>query len=151
MKAPIRIPLILAAVVIVARLALEGAGAAGMVTTIVGVTWLHFLVPIYLGARIAGAGSPSPFKDLFKPIFFFTLYTRLMVMVTYMLAYPLGWTATRFSVEGGGGVGAGSAVEGMLIIPVRNFLVTVVVAPIIGMILGSITVYIKRKMAPQPA
>ena len=147
MKALIKTPLILAAVIIVARLALEGVGAPGMITLVVGVTWLHFLVPIYFGLRIAGAGGSNPFKDLFLAIFFFTLYTRLMVMVTYILAYPLGLSATRFSVDGGGGVGAESAVQGMLIIPGRNLLLTVVVIPIIGMILGSITLLIKRKMA----
>ena len=151
MKALIKTPLILAAVIIVARLALEGVGAPGMITMIVGVTWIHFLVPVYLGFRIAGAGSSSPFKDLFKAIFFFTLYTRLMVMVTYILAHPLGLSATRFSVEGGGGVGAESALQGMVISPGRNFLITIVVLPIVGMILGSITLFIKRKMAPASA
>ncbi len=151
MKPLIKTPLILAAVIIVARLALEGVGAPGVITTIVGVTWLHFLVPIYLGVRIAGAGGSSPFKDLFMAVFFFTLYTRLMVFVTYALAYPLGWSASRFSVEGGGGVGSDSALSGMLIIPLGNLLLAVVVFPIIGMILGSITLLIKRKMSPAPA
>ena len=151
MKALIKTPLILAAVIIVARLGLEGVGARGMITMIVGVTWLHLLVPIYLGVRIAGAGGSSPFKDLFKAVFFFTLYARLMVMVTYILAYPLGWTATRFSVDGGGGVGAESALQGMLITPVTNLLIAVVALPIIGMILGSITLLIKRKTTPASA
>ena len=151
MKALIKTPLILAAVIIVARLALEAVGAPGMITFVVGVTWLHFLVPIYFGFRIAGQGGSSPFKDLFKAVFFFTLYARLMVMVTYVLAYPLGLSATRFSVEGGGGVGAESALEGMLIIPGSSFLITILVLPIIGMILGSITLFIKRKMAPASA
>ena len=94
MKALIRTPLILAAVIVVARLALEGVGAPAIIETIVGVAWLHLLVPIYLGVRIAGAGGSSPFKSLFMAVFFFTLYTRLMVMVTYMLAYALGWSAS---------------------------------------------------------
>ena len=151
MKDLIKTPLILAAVIIVSRLGLEGVGAPGTILLIVGVTWLHFLVPIYFGVRIDGAGGSSPFKDLFKTVFFFTLYTRLMVMVTYILAYPLGLSATRFSVEGGGGVGAESALQGMVIIPGRNFLITIVVLPIVGMILGSITLLIKRKMAPASA
>ena len=151
MKPLIKTPLILAAVIIVARLALEGVGAPGAITTIVGVTWLHLLVPIYLGVRIAAAGSSRPFKDLFTAVFFFTLYLRLMVFATYVLAYPLAWSALRFSVEGGGGVGSESALWGMLIIPGRNLLGTVVAGPIIGMILGSITLLIKRKAAPAPA
>ena len=137
--------------IIVARLGLEGVGVPGTILLIVGVTWLHFLVPIYFGVRIDGAGGSSPFKDLFKTVFFFTLYTRLMVMVTYVIAYPLEWTATRFSVDGGGVVGADSALQGMLIIPVKSLLITVVVGTIIGMILGSITLVIKRKIAPASA
>ena len=144
----IRTPLILAAVLIVARLALEGVGAPSVLTFIVGVSWLHLLVPIYLGLRIAGAGGSRPFKDLFMAIFLFTLFTRLIVFATYVLAYPLGWSAARFSVEGGGGVGAESALQGMLLIPGGNLVLSVIVGPIIGMILGSITLLIKRKVTP---
>ena len=151
MKGLIKIPLILAAVIIVARIGLEEVGAPGAVTLLFGVTWLHLLVPLYLGFRIAGGGGSRPFKDLFLAVFFFTLYTRLMVMVTYMLAYSLGWTASRFSVEGGGGVGAESALQGMLITPVLNCVFTLIAGTILGMILGSITLFIKRRMAPAPA
>ncbi len=151
MNSLIKTPLILAAVIILARLALEAVGASSAITFIVGVSWLHLFVPIYLGLRVAGAGGSRPFKDLFMAIFFFTLFTRLMVFATYVIAYPLGWTANRFSLEGGGGVGAESALSGMLLIPGGNLILAVVVGPIIGMILGSITLLIKRKMAPAPA
>ena len=149
MKGLIKVPLILAAVIIVVRIGLEQVGAPGTITFIFGVTWLHLPVPLYLGFRMAGAGGSSPFKDLFLAVFFFTLYTRLMVMVTYMLAYSLGWSASRFSVEGGGGVGAESALQGMLITPVGNLVLAVIVLSIIGMILGSFTLFIKRRMAPK--
>ena len=59
MKDLIKTPLILAAVIIVSRLGLEGVGAPGTILLIVGVTWLHFLVPIYFGVRIDGAGGST--------------------------------------------------------------------------------------------
>ena len=149
MKGLIKVPLILAVVIIVVRIGLEQVGAPGTITFIFGVTWLHLLVPLYLGFRIAAAGGSSPFKDLFLAVFFFTLYTRLMVMATYMLAYSLGWSASRFSVEGGGGVGAESALQGMLITPVLNCFFALVAGTILGMILGSITLFIKRRMASE--
>ena len=148
MKGLIKTPLIIAVVFIVGRILLELAGAPGAITHALGVTWLNLLVPIYLGFRIASAGSSSPFKSLFMPVFLFALYTRLIVMVTYMLAYVLNWDAYRFSLEGNGGVGHDSALQGMIVIPAMNLVLSVVGLTVIGMILGSLTLLIRRRTVP---
>lgn len=145
MKGLIKIPLTIASIVIVARIVLELVGAPIEITNILGVTWLNLVVPVYLGLCLGTNSGPSPFKTLFALVLQFTLYTRLMIMVTYMLAYGLDWRAFRFSVEGGGGVGHDSALQGIFVIPLINLVVIVVGGTIIGMILGSVTLLIKRR------
>ncbi len=145
MKGLIKIPLTIAAIVILARIVLELVGAPTAITNILGVTWLNLAVPVYLGFRLATDSGPSPFKELFALVLQFTLYTRLMVMGTYVLAYGLDWNAFRFSVEGGGGVGHDLALQGMFVTPLMNLVITVMGGTIIGMILGSVALLIKRR------
>ena len=107
----IRLPLIIAAIVVVVRVVLEQIGAPSGANQVFGVAWLYLLVPIYFGVNLAAADHP--YKSLFKTLLCFVAYTRLMVMATYLAAYQLKWTATRFSVEGGGVVGEGvTALQG---------------------------------------
>ena len=145
LKALIKVPLILVSVFIIFRIILEEMGFTTPITNIFGVIWLNFLVPIYLVFQLEKRSSLNWFKNLFAVVFFFTLCTRLMVMITYMLAYVLGWKAIRFSVEGGGGVGADSLMQGMIFIPFINLLLSVFVLTIIGVLLGSITLLIRRR------
>ena len=145
MKGLMKIPLTIAAIVIVGRIVLELVGAPTAINNILGVTWLNLAVPVYLGFSLATDSGPSPFKELFALVLQFTLYTRLMVMVTYMFAYGLDWSAFRFSVEGGGGVGHDSALQGMFVTPLTHLVITVVGGTIIGVILGSVTLLIKRR------
>jgi hypothetical protein len=84
-------------------------------------------------------------------VLLFGVYTRVMVMVTYMAAYVLKWQAPRFSVSMGGNVGPDvSALQGLLVIPLRNALVWVVFAVVAGMIIGGITLYAKTKKPAAP-
>jgi hypothetical protein len=67
-----------------------------------------------------------------------------MVMITYMMAYVFNWTAPRF-IYPGGNIGPNvNALTGILLIPLRNILIWVVLATILGMIIGSITLFVKR-------
>ena len=139
-------PLIVAAVLVVVRMVLEQAGAPEAANNIFGVAWLYFLVPVYFAYQIGASGAASPFKALFKKLLLFTIYTRLMIMPTYWLAYRLQWEAPRFSLELGGVVGDDvTALSGYLLIPVRNLLIWVGMATVIGMVLGSITLWIRRR------
>ncbi len=144
MSSLIRLPLIIAAIVVVARVVLEQIGASPGVNQVFGVAWLYLLVPIYFGVNLAAADSP--YKSLFKTLLCFVAYTRVMVMATYIAAYQLEWTAPRFSVEGGGVVGEGvTALQGLLLIPIRNLLIWVVIGTLVGMIIGSVVVAVKRR------
>ncbi len=144
-----RMGIILAAAIVVLRIILEQAGVPDKVNMILGVAWLYLVLPICFALRIASTHELSPFKGLFWDVFLFGVWTRLMVMATYMIAYFLKWTAPRFSVKMGGNVGENiSFVSGFLLIPVRNAVIWVVMATITGMIIGGITLLIAKKSAP---
>ncbi len=141
--------LLVAAGIIVARIILEQLGAPEWANNIFGVAWLYLIFPVLFALWIAASAEPSPFKKLFTALVLFTLYTRIMVMVTYMMAYLLKWQAPRFNIKMGGNVGPDvGAVQGLVFIPVRNALIWVVMATILGMIIGGVLLFAKRKSAP---
>ncbi len=144
--------LILAAALVVVRIVLEQVGAPQNVNMIFGVAWLYFLLPICFALRIAAAREPRPFLGLFKDVLLFAVYTRVMVMATYIIAYFLKWQAPRFSVSGGGSVGPNIGIlEGVVWIPVRNALVWIVTALVLGMAIGSVALLVGRKTSSAPA
>jgi hypothetical protein len=143
-------PLLAAAAIIVGRIVLEQLGAPEMANNLLGVAWLYFLVPIYFARQISGSGDPKPFKSLIKSTALYAAYTRLMVMPTYWLAYMFNWTAPRFSAAQGGVVAVDGAEQmsplmAYLIVPVRNALIWIVFATIVGALVGWITFAILRR------
>ena len=137
--------LILAAVVIVLRIALEQAGAPEKLSFFCGVAWLFFIFPVLFALSIRAHNVAGPFKSLLKDVFLFVLCTRVMVMITYMLAYVFSWKASRFAFPAGT-VGENVSVwAGMFFIPLRLLFIWIVMATILGMIIGSITLLLKRK------
>ena len=143
-------PLLLALAVIVIRIFLEQLGAPESINNLFGVAWLYFLVPVFFGLEIARHRDPSPLKSLFVHVLLFGVYTRLMVAITYMMAYAWQWTSPRFLVERGGTVGEGiSPLEGYLIIPLRNAVLWIIGATLVGMIVGGITILIKQQPADE--
>ncbi len=147
-----KIGIIVAAGIIVVRIVLEQVGAPESINNIFGVAWLYFIFPVLFALRISKAGMPGPFKALFMDILLFGVYTRLMVMVTYMAAYLLKWPAPRFSSSMGGNVGADvSAIQGLLVIPARNALIWVLFVVVVGMIIGSITLLVRKRKPAAPS
>jgi hypothetical protein len=145
-RSVMKIGVIIAAILIVVRIALEQAGAPESINNIFGVAWLYFVFPIFFAWSVAARCETGRYKALLKDVLLFAVYTRVMVMVTYALAYFLRWRAPRFSSAMGGTVGENvSLLSGVVIIPVRNALIWVLAATIIGMIIGSVILLIKRK------
>ncbi len=146
-----KVGLIIAVIAIVLRIVLEQAGAPGTINNIFGVAWLYFILPVFFALHITSTGRSAPFKTLLKNVFVFAVYTRIMVMVTYMLAYQLRWEAPRFSTGMGGNVGNNvSPLNGFLLIPVRNAAIWIIFATIVGMIVGGIVLLFTRKKAIPP-
>jgi hypothetical protein len=135
------IAVIAAVLIIIVRILLEQAGAPLMVNNIFGVAWLYFIVPVLLATAIRARGYANPYGRPLKDVLLFAVYTRIMVAITYVLAYYLKWTAPRFEVS-----------KRTAPLPLRNMLVWAAAAAIIGMIIGSITLLlIRRKQKPAPA
>jgi hypothetical protein len=136
---------LIAATVIVVRIALEQTGVPESICLIFGVAWLYFIFPVLFAVGIRVRHDATPYKRLLKDIFLFLIYTRVMVMLTYMLAYVFNWNAPRFAYPGGNVGENVSVLSGILLIPLRNLLIWVVMAGIIGIIIGSITLLLTRK------
>ena len=143
--------LILAAAVIVLRIVLEQAGASEKVAFFCGVSWLFFVFPVLFALSIRAHNVAGPFKSLLKDVLLFVLCARVMVMITYMLAYIFSWKPSRFAFPAGT-VGENVSVwAGIFFIPLRLLLIWIVLATILGMIIGSITLLLKRKGASPAA
>ena len=139
-------PLVAAAVLIVVRVVLEQAGSPESINNAFGVVWLHFLVPFYFAGHIFKSGAARPYWELFRNLLLYTTYTRLMIIPTYWLAYWLQWTAPRFGSTMGGVVGDDiTPIYGYLWIPLRNAGLWIVSAMVVGMILGGVTLMIRRR------
>jgi hypothetical protein len=135
---------IVAAAIIVFRIVLEQLGTPEQINNVFGVAWLYLILPVLFAMGIRAQNRTKPYGILLKDIVLFALYTRGMVMITYMLAYVFSWKSPRFAYPGGT-VGENVGVwKGIFLIPLRNVLIWVVMATIIGMILGSITLLLKR-------
>ena len=143
--------LVLAAAVIVLRIVLEQAGASEKVTFFCGVSWLFFVFPVLFALSIRAHNVAGAFKSLLKDVLLFVLCARVMVMITYMLAYIFSWKPSRFAFPAGT-VGENVSVwAGIFFIPLRLLLIWIVLATILGMIIGSITLLLKRKGASPAA
>ena len=139
-------PLIVAVILVVLRIVLEKLGAPDSINNLLGVAWLHLLVPFYFAYQIRTSASDRPYRALFKDLFLYSLYTRLMVLVTYWMAYLWQWQSPRFLITQGGNVGENiGPFEGYLLIPGRNLVVWVVMAMVVGMVLGSLLLLIKGR------
>ncbi len=143
---------LVAACIIVLRIVLEQLGAPESINNIFGVAWLYLIFAVLLALRIAASGEAGPYKILFKSLLLFSVYTRIMVIPTYMLAYLLNWQAPRFGVKMGGNVGPGvDTLSGLFLIPIRNAFIWVVLATVLGMIIGGAVIFAKKqKFAPSP-
>ena len=148
-KSLIKVPLIIAAIIIVARIILEQAGAPPWLNQVFGVTWLYLFIPFYFAVKIAKSREAKHFITLVKTLAVFVLLSRILVALTYMAAFAFSWSAPRFLVENGGVVGEGvMPVEGYLLIPFQNLVLTTLATTVIGTILGGIVLAVMRKRAP---
>ena len=138
-------PLILTLVVIALRILLEEMGAPGAISNIFGVFWLGLLVAIYFAVGLAASREAHPYKALLKLIVLYGVCARLMVAVSYSLAYLFQWSAPRFS--GGGAVGEEvTALQGFLLNPVFNLVPGLLLTIVPGLLVGPAVLAIRRKM-----
>lgn len=141
-------PFILTLVVIVVRIVLEEMGAPGTITSILGVFWLALLFAIYFAIGLAASGEAHPYKALLKLIVGYGVGARLMVAVSYSLAYVFDWSAPRFAAPGGEEV---TALQGLLLAPLSNFVLGLIMVIGAGLLVGPVVLAIRRKMVKPQA
>ena len=153
MKGAFKVPLIIAAILVVGRVLLERAGAPDTINNLLSVVVLYVLiVPLYFAFRIAKTGMPHPYRSLLKSTALFTALARAMVIPTYWLAYAYQWQQPRFSTSEGGNVGPGiTPLWGYVLIPIGAAVVWILISLIVGGGLGSILIAVKRKSAKKVA
>src|SRR3989442_945223 len=149
MKGALKVPLIIAAVLVVGRVLLERAGAPETINNLLSVVVFYVLiVPLYFAFRIAKTGLPHPYSTLLKKTALFTALARAMVIPTYSLAYAYQWQQPRFSAAEGGNVGPGvTPLWGYVLIPLGAAVLWILVSLVVGGGLGSILIAVKRKSA----
>ena len=148
----LKVGVLVAACIIVVRIVLEQLGAPESINNAFGVAWLYIIFSVLFALRIGKSGESAPYKALFKSLLLFSVYTRLMVIPTYMLAYLLNWQASRFSTKMGGNVGPDvDTLSGLFLIPLRNAFIWIVMATVIGMIIGGGVILVrKRRLEASP-
>ena len=147
MKGEFKVPLIIAAILVVGRVLLERAGAPETINNLLSVVVFYVLVvPLYFAFRIAKTGVPHQYSTLLRSTALFTALARAMVIQTYWLAYAYQWPQARFSTAAGGNVGPGiTPLWGYVLIPIGAALLWILVSLIVGGGLGSILIAVKRK------
>jgi len=139
----LKLPLIVAAVVVVVRVIFERLGVPETVNGLLSVAVLHtLLVPIYIAIQLARRKAPRPFGTLFKLIAIYAVLTRIMILPTYWAARVFEWTQPRFAGLWGPDV---DPITGWVAVPLGTAAVWIVSSIVIGGLLGSITLAVARR------
>jgi hypothetical protein len=136
-------PLMVAAIVIVARVIVERAGAPENVSNLFSAVALHLLIaPLYFAIRIAISGMPRPYLMQLKLVTLFVILTRAMVIPVYWLAHILGWQQQRF-----GGLAPGvSPFTAYIAIPFGTAGFWIVASIVVGTVLGSVVIALMSRV-----
>ena len=141
MKGLLKGPLILGAIVIVARVISERWGAPHMFSASLSAVWLHTLiVPIYFAVRIGKSSVPRPYLTQFKNVLLYVTVMRAMLLVPYWMARAYGWEEPRFI-----GLNSSSSVIGYGAIPVLTGVFWIVASMVVGTGIGAAIIAVLRK------
>jgi len=150
MKGIMRGPLIIAAVLIVARVVTEQLGMPDSINNLISVATFYVLIaPIYFAFKIAKSGVRRPYLTLLKTVALFAILARAMVIPTYWLAYIYQWPQTRFSwSQAGGTVGPEvTPLMAWVLVPLGAMLVWIITSVVIGGAIGSLIIAFHRRGA----
>ena len=141
MKGLLKGPLILGALVIVARVLSERLGAPHMLSASISAVWLHtLLVPIYFAVRIAKSTDARPYLTQFKSVLLYVVAMRAMLLVPYWMAKVYGWDEPRFA-----GLSTPSSLIGYVAIPVLTGVFWIVASMVVGTGVGAAIIAILRR------
>jgi len=134
-------PLIVAALVVVARVLTEQAGLPDSVNNILSAVALHAVIaPVYFAIRIATGGIPKPYLAQFMLTGIYVVLVRAMLLPTYWLARLYEWPQPRF-----GGLVGSSPFIGYVALPLGTAAFWILASLIFGGILGSLIIAVGRR------
>ena len=135
-----------AACVVVVRIILEQLGAPESVNNIFGVAWLSLVFAILFALRLAASGKPALSRHCSRP------WCSSPVHPPHGHGYLLIPTSEVAGAEirhaDGRECRPVGSLQGLLVIPVRNALIWIVIATVVGMIIGGGVLFAKRKASP---
>jgi len=141
LKGLLKGPLILGAIVIVARVISERLGAPHMFSASLSAVWLHtLLVPIYFAVRIGRSSVLRPYMVQFKSVLLYVVAMRAMVLVPYWMARIYGWEEPRFV-----GLSSPSPLIGYVAIPVLTGVFWILASMVCGTGVGVAIIAILRR------
>ena len=141
LKGLLKGPLILGAIVILARIVSERMGAPHMFSASLSAVWLHTLIiPIYFAIRIGKSTVPKPNLVQFKSVLLYVTAMRAMLLVPYWMARVYGWEEPRF-----GGLSSSSPFMGFVTIPVLTGVFWILASILVGTGVGAMIIAFLRK------
>jgi hypothetical protein len=140
-KGILKLPLIVAAAVVVLRVVVERMGVAENISNLLSVVMLHLLIgPLYFAIRIVFSGVRSPYTTQIKLVALYVVLTRAMILPTYWLARIYGWDQSRF-----GGLHDASPLVGFVAIPFQTAGMWVVASLVVGSALGVVVIFVMSR------
>lgn len=138
----LKLPLLVAAIVVVLRVIAERAGAPDLVSNLLSVAALHtLLVPLYLAVQIGRNIKQPAYAMLIKLIFLYAVVVRAMVLPTYWLARIFNWPEPRFYGLAGPDV---TPLTGFITIPFATAAFWIGASVVIGGAIGAAALAIVR-------
>jgi len=140
----LRLPLVIAAVVVVLRVIFERLGVPESVNFLLSVAFLHTIaIPIYIAIRLARDPRTSrPYLTLLKLIAVYAVLTRIMILPVYWLARIFEWEQSRFGGLWGPDV---NAFVGFIGVPIGTALVWIVNSVVVGGAIGALVLRLMRR------
>jgi len=139
-KGILKWPLIVAAVVVIARVVAERSGAPPAVSNMLSIAALTTLLgPLYFAIQIRLARKPRPYLMLILLVFVYAVSARAMVLPTYWLARIFNWQESRF-----GGLDNPNPIVGFITLPLLTAAFWIVASMVTGTVIGVIVLAIMR-------
>ena len=145
MKSLLKLPLIVAVIIVVGRVVVERIGILPQFHNYFSAVALTVLIgPLYFGWKIAGDRMPRPYVTQFKTTVLYVVLVRAMLLPVYWLAFFYKWPEQRFLIPSEAGDGP---LAGYVIVPFATAISWILASTLVGGGLGSLIIAIRRRVS----
>jgi hypothetical protein len=144
MKGLLKWPLIVAAIVVVARVAIERLhGPHWMSAATSAVAFTVLIGPVYFALKISGDKLPQPYSTHFKATALYAVLVRAMLLPIYWLAFFYSWQDPRFAMPVDP-----SPFAGYVAVPLVTAAFWILASVIVGGGIGALIIALRRPSNP---